>query len=166
MERVKHISFVDMNRRKILIWGFMLIIVGIGIPIISLPFSSTYESDDRLIWNIARSFITGEIILRESLIELIPDRDENLYKEFTHYKADHPESKNLPENELIDNFYNVHYKDKMYKMELILKLTKQKVVTHKGKIAIPCKYIFVCSVFLMLAGIGVIILSKKGSERS
>jgi hypothetical protein len=154
-----------MNKRKIWIWGVMLIIVGIGIPILSLPFSSTYDSEDRLIWNVARSFITGEIILRESLIELIPDRDVNLYKEFSDYKANHPEFQNLTENEVIDNFYNEHYKDKMYKMELVLKLTKQKVVTHKGKIAIPWKYIFICSVFLMLAGIGVIILSRKRSRK-
>jgi hypothetical protein len=154
-----------MNKRKIWIWGVMLIIVGIGIPILSLPFSSTYDSEDRLIWNVARSFITGEIILRESLIELIPDRDVNLYKEFSDYKANHPEFQNLTENEVIDNFYNEHYKDKMYKMELVLKLTKQKVVTHKGKIAIPWKYIFICSVFLMLAGVGVIILSRKRSRK-
>ncbi|MCJ7481358.1 MAG: hypothetical protein MUO31_00160 [Thermodesulfovibrionales bacterium] len=154
-----------MNKRKIWIWGVMLIIVGIGIPILSLPFSSAYDSEDRLIWNIARSFITGEIILRENLSELIPDRDENLYREFTGYKANHPEFQNLPDNELIDNFYKEHYKDKMYKMELILKLTKQKVVTHKAKIAIPYKYLFICSIFLMLAGIGVIILSRKRSRK-
>lgn len=154
-----------MNKRKIWIWGFLLIIVGIGMPILSLPLSSTYDNEDRLIWNIARSFIAGEIILRESIIELIPDKDENLYEEFTDYKAIHPGFQNLPENELIDNFYNEHYKDKMYKMELILKLTKQKVVTHKSKIAIPCKYVFICSVFLMLTGIGVIILSRRRSSR-
>jgi len=39
------------------------------------------------------------------------------------------------------------------------------VVTHKGKIAIPWKYIFICSVFLMLAGVGVIILSRKRSRK-
>jgi hypothetical protein len=155
-----------MNKRKLWTWGFMLIIVGIGMPILSLPFSSTYDGEDRLMWNMARCFITGEIILKESQIEVIPDRDENLYKEFTDYKADHPEFQNLPEDELIDNFYNEHYKDKMYKMDLLLKLTKQKVVTHKGKIAIPCKYIFICSVFLMLAGIGVVISSRKRRGRS
>jgi len=144
----------------------MLIIVGIGMLILSLPFSSTYDGEDSLMWNIARCFITGEIILKESQIEVIPDRDENLYKEFTDYKADHPEFQNLPEDALIDNFYNEHYKDKMYKMDLLLKLTKQKVLTHKGKIAIPCKYIFICSVFLMLAGIGVVILSRKRRGRS
>jgi len=164
VERVKEISTVHMNKKRI--WGFMLIIVGIGMPLLSLPFSSAYDSEDRLIWNIARSFITGEIILRESLMELVPDRDENLYKEFTDYKTDHPEFQNLPEDELIDNFYNEHYKNKMFKMDLLLKLTKQKVVTHKGKIAIPCKYIFICSVSLMLAGIGVILISKKGAKRS
>ena len=163
MERVKEISTVHMNKKRI--WGFMLIIVGIGMPLLSLPFSSAYDSEDRLIWNIARSFITGEIILRESLMELVPDRDENLYKEFTNYKADHPEFQNLPEDELIDNFYNAHYKDKMYKMELILKLTKQKVVTHKSKIAIPHKYVFICGVLLMLAGIGSIILSRRKSGK-
>ena len=57
-----------MNKRKLWTWGFMLIIVGIGMPILSLPFSSTYDGEDRLMWNIARSFITGEIILKESLI--------------------------------------------------------------------------------------------------
>jgi hypothetical protein len=68
-------------------------------------------------------------------------------------------------NKLIDNFYNAHYKDKMYKMELILKLTKQKVVAHKSKIAIPHKYVFICGVLLMLAGIGSIILSRRKSGK-
>lgn len=153
-----------MNKKKI--WGFVLIFVGIGMPLLSLPFSSAYDSHDRLIWNMARSFITGEIILRESVIELVPDRDENLYKEFTDYKANHPEFQNLPENELIDNFYDEHYKDKMYKMEFLLKLTKQKVVTHKSKIAIPHKYVFICGVLLMLAGVIIIILSRKKTGKA
>jgi hypothetical protein len=153
------VSIVHLNKRKI--WGFVLIIVGIGMPLLSLPFSSAYDSRDRLIWNIARSFVTGEIILREGVFELVPDRDENLYKEFTDYKANHPKFKDLPENEQIDNFYNEYYRGKMYEMELILKLTKQKVVTHKSEIAIPQRYIFICGFLLTLAGIGIIILSRR-----
>ena len=154
-----------MDKKRIWIWGFLLIILGICAPILSLPFSSAYDGRDRLIWNIARGFITGEFVLRESVIQLVPDRDENLYKEFTDYKAVHPELQNLPENELIDNFYNEHYKGKMYRMELILKLTKQKVVTHKSKIAIPCKYVFICAGFFIITGIGVIIFSGRKSRK-
>jgi hypothetical protein len=75
------------------------------------------------------------------------------------------EFQNLPENKLIDNFYNEHYKGKMHRMELILKLTKQKVVTHKSKIAIPCKYVFICGGFFILAGIGVFFSRRKSRKK-
>jgi hypothetical protein len=146
--------------------GFALITVGICMPLLSMIFSSSYDSKDRFIWNIARSFITGEIVLRESVIEIVPDRDETLYREFTDYKANHPEFQNLTEDQLIDKFYKDHYKDKMYKMELTLKLTKQKVVTHKNKIAIPQKYIFVLGVLLTLTGIGIIISQRRRSDNN
>jgi hypothetical protein len=154
-----------MKKGKIWIWGVFLFALGISMLVAILPFSSTYAREDGLLWNLARGFLMGEIIFREGLIEVVPDRDENRYKEFVQFKADHPELKNLSENELIDHFYDVNYKDTMYKMELVLQLTKKKVVTHKTKIAVPYKYIALFSLFSMLAGLGVIFFSRKRSGR-
>jgi hypothetical protein len=146
-----------MNKRiKI---GVVLIILGICILMAGLPFSSVYDKKEKIMWNIMRSFVTGEIILRKGVTEYVPDRDEHLYKEFTEYKSKHPEFENLSEEELINKFYYDNYKDKMYRMEFLLKLTKQKAVTRQDKIAIPYRYVFASGVSLMLFGTGIIILS-------
>jgi hypothetical protein len=146
-----------MNKRiKI---GAVLIILGICILMVGLPFSSVYDKKENIMWNIMRSFVTGEIIFRESVLEYVSDRDEHLYKEFTEYKSKHPEFQNLSEDELIDKFYYEKYSDKMYRMEFLLKLTKQKAVTRQDKIAIPYRYISASGVSLMLFGTGIIILS-------
>ena len=137
----------------------VLIILGICILMAALPFSSVYDKKENIMWNVMRSFVTGEIILKKGVIEYIPDRDEHLYREFTEYKSKHPEFQSLSEDELIDKFYYEKYRDKMYRMEFLLKLTKQKAVTRQDKIAIPYRYVFASGVSLILFGTGIIILS-------
>jgi hypothetical protein len=139
--------------------GVVLIILGICILMVGLPFSSVYDKKENIMWNIMRSFVTGEIILRKGVIEYVPDRDEHLYKEFTEYKSKHPEFENLSEEELINKFYYENYRDKMYRMEFLLKLTKQKAVTRQDKIALPYRYVSASGVSLMLFGTGIIVLS-------
>ena len=139
--------------------GTVLIILGICILMVGLPFSSVYDKKENIMWNIIRSFVTGEIILRKSVIEYVSDRDENLYRDFIEYKTKHPEFQNFSEEELINIFYYENYRDKMYRMEFLLKLTKQKAVTRQDKIAIPYRYISASGVSLMLFGTGIIILS-------
>jgi hypothetical protein len=109
--------------------------------------------------------VTGEIILRKSVIEYVSDRDEHLYKEFIEYKTKHPEFQNLSEEELINKFYYENYRDKMYRMEFLLKLTKQKAVMRQDKIAIPYRYVFASGVSLMLFGTGIIILSAMRRKK-
>ncbi len=152
-----------MNKRiKI---GAVLIILGICILMVGLPFSSVYDKKENIMWNIMRSFVTGEIILRKSVIEYVSDRDEHLYKEFIEYKTKHPEFQNLSEEELINKFYYENYRDKMYRMEFLLKLTKQKAVMRQDKIAIPYRYVFASGVSLMLFGTGIIILSAMRRKK-
>jgi hypothetical protein len=127
--------------------GIIVIVLGICLFTFSLPFTSVYDKKENILWNIIRSVITGEIILRESVIEYVPDRDEDLYKEFNEYKSQHPDFQNLSEDELIDKFYYENYRDKMYRMEFLLKLTKQKALTHQNKISIPYRYVFAFCVF-------------------
>jgi ribosomal protein S8 len=86
-------------------------------------------------------------------------RDEALYREFTEYKSKHPEFQNLSKEELINKFYYENYRDKIYRMEFLLKFTKRKAVTRQDKIAIPYRYVFASIISLMLFGIGIIILS-------
>ena len=150
-----------MKKKKI---GVILIILGLWLFTVSLPFTSVYDKKENILWNIIRSVITGEIVLRESIIEYVPDRDEELYKEFTEYKSQHPEFQNLSEDELIDKFYYQNYRDKMYRMQFLLKLTKQKAVTHQSRLAIPYRYVFAFCVFLMLLGAGIITLSVIKKE--
>lgn len=139
--------------------GVILIILGICILIVCLHFSSAYDKKENIMWNIIRNFVMGEIILRKGVIEYVPDRNEHLYKEFTEYKSKHPEFQNLSEDESIDKFYYENYRDKIYRMEFLLKLTKRKAVTRQEKIAIPYRYVFASGASLMLFGTGVIILS-------
>jgi hypothetical protein len=139
--------------------GVILIILAIWLFTISLPFTSVYDKKDNILWNIIRSVITGELVLRESIIEYVPDRDEKLYKEFTEYKSTHPEVQNLSEEEMIDQFYYEHYRDKMYRMQFLLKLTKQKAITHQRKITLSYRYVFAFCIGLMLLGAGIITLS-------
>lgn len=154
--------FPRSSRKKV---GIILIAFGIGLIIFSLPFSSGYDSKDSFILNIIRGIFTGGIIVRESVVESVPDRDEKLYKEFNEFKLKHPEFTNLPEGEIMDKFYDENYRDKMYRMEFRLKLEKQKIVARKSKIAVPYKYIFASGIFLLFAGTGIMASSIRRSRK-
>lgn len=141
-------------------FSVILIIAGIIIPVFLLPLSSEYYTKDSFFWNIIRNVVTGEIIVRDSVFEVVPDRDEDLYREFNEYRMNHPEYERLPEGKIIEKFYQEKYRDKMHGMEFRLKLHKEKIVTHKSKIVIPYRYIFVLSVVLIFTGTGIITLLK------
>jgi len=152
-----------MNKKRTL--SIILIIAGIVIPVLMLPLSSEYYTKDSFFWNIIRNFVTGEIIIRDSEFEVVPDREEDLYREFNEYKMKHPEYRNLSEEAIIERFYQEHYRNKMHGMEFRLKLQKQKVVTHESKIVISYRYIVIIGVVLILTGTGIIIISKIMSKR-
>jgi len=152
-----------MNKRKSL--SIILIIAGIIFPLFTLPISSEYYQKGSFFWNIIRNVVTGEIIVRDSVFEVVPDRDEKLYGEFSEYKMTHPEYKTLSEEKLIEKFYEEIYRNKMRGMEFRLKLQKEKVVTHMSKIVIPYRYVFIFGVVLMLTGIGIPTISKIRSKR-
>jgi hypothetical protein len=147
-----------MNKKKLL--SIVLIIVGIILPLSTLPLSSEYYSEDSFFWNIVRNVVTGQVIIRKSIFEVAPDRDEDLYREFHAYNMKHPEYRKLPKEEIIEKFYQETYRDNMSGMQLRLKLQKQKVVTHQSKIVIPYRYIFVSSVILIFIGTGIISFLK------
>jgi len=152
-----------MNKRKAL--STILIIAGIIIPLFTLPLSSEYYPKGSFFWNIIRNVVTGEIIVRDSVFEVVPDRDEELYGEFSEYKMKHPEYKTLSEENLIEKFYQENYRNKMRGMEFRLKLQKKKVVTHKTKIVISYRYVFIFGVVLILTGTGINTISKIRSKR-
>ena len=152
-----------MSKKKTL--SIILIIAGIIIPLFMLPLSSEYYPKGSFFWNIIRNVVTGEIIVRDSVFEVVTDRDENLYREFHAYKIKHPEYNPLPEEEIIERFYQEHYRDKMHGMELRLKLQKQRIVTHKSKVVIPYRYVFIFGVVLILTGTGILTISKIRSKR-
>lgn len=141
-------------------FSVILIIAGIIIPVFLLPISSEYYTKDSFFWNIIRNVVTGEIIVRDSVFEVVSDRDEDLYREFNEYRMNHPEYESLPEGKIIEKFYQEKYRHKMHGMEFRLKLQKEKIVTHQSKIVIPYRYIFVLSVVLIFTGTGIITLLK------
>jgi hypothetical protein len=152
-----------MSKRKAL--SIVLIIAGIIIPLFTLTLSSEYYPKGSFFWNIIRNVVTGEIIARDSVFEVVPDRDEKLCREFSEYKMTHPEYKTLAEENIIEKFYQENYRNKMHGMEFRLKLQKQKVVTHKSKVVIPYRYVFIFGVVLILTGIGILTISKIRSKR-
>ena len=152
-----------MNKRKAL--SIILIIAGIIIPLFTLPLSSEYYPKGSFVWNIIRSAVSGEIIIRDSVFEVVPDRDETLYREFQVYKKNHPEYQYLDEEEIIEKFYQENYRNKMHGMELKLKLQKQKVVTRKRKVVIPYRYVLISGVVLLLTGTGILTIAKVRSRR-
>jgi len=152
-----------MSTRKAL--SIILIIAGISIPLFTLHLSSEYYTKDSFFWNIIRNVVTGEIIIRDSVFEVVPDRDEDLYREYNEYKMKHPEYDNLPEGKLIEKFYQENYRNKTHGVEFRLKLQKEKIVTHQSEIVIPYRYIFVFSVVLILTGTGIITLHKIKERR-
>jgi hypothetical protein len=141
--------------------GIILILIGIFSPLASVPLSSAYDGQDNFILRIVRVLWTGEIVLREAMIEVVPDRDEQLFKALMEYRMEHRELESLPEDQIIDTFYNARYKDLMPRVEFNLKLEKKQVVTIKKKMAVPNLYIFVYGLFMIIVGAGINILVKR-----
>lgn len=139
----------------------MLIIAGILLPSASVPLSSAYGVQDNIILMLVRVVWIGEVILRESVFEVVPDRDEQLFKEFSEYRMEHRELESLPEHQAMERFYEDQYRDKMPHILFNLKLGKKKVVTIQRKIAVPNLYIFACGVMMIIAGAGIRILARR-----
>jgi hypothetical protein len=144
--------------------GIILILTGACIILLSLPFTSNFDRRDSIVLNVIRNFVTGEIILRESVLELVPDRDEGLYREFQEYISQHAGMKEVSEDEALKEFYEARYRDKIFYNEFRLKMKKNKIVTHKTKIAIPYKYVSLPGFFLFLIGMWVVLRKSKKSE--
>ena len=152
-----------MNNKQLL--SIVLILAGIILPLSTLPLSSEYYTEDSFFWNIVRNVVTGQIIIRESVFEVAPDRDEDLYKQFHDYRTKHPEYRTLPEEEIIEKFYQEMYRDTMSGMEFRLKIEKQKIIIQKDKVAIPYRYVLIFGVVLIVTGTGIMTILKIRSMR-
>ena len=144
--------------------GILLISAGFCLPLFSVPLSSAYDGRDSFLWRIIRVIWTGEIILREAVIKIVPDRDEELHREFMEYRARHSELQSMPEDQLIDAFYNEKYRDAMTRVAFGLKLEKKQVVTIRRKIALPNLYVFAAGVLMIIAGITTRIYAGRESR--
>jgi hypothetical protein len=139
--------------------GIILILLGMGLPLGVLPFTSAYDIKDSLFGNVLRNALSGEVIFRESVIEMVPDRDEQLFSELQEYTRTQLGPEGTPGEQIVERFYEERYRGKMPKMEFRLKLEKKKVVTHKGRIDIPYKYIVIFSLLVFFTGAGLIVFS-------
>lgn len=156
-------KFNDMSKRRPA--GLILFFLGIGMLLVALPLSSEFDRQDSLPGNLIRNFVTGEIVIREGVIEVVPDRDERISSEFREYLTMHPEIAALPAIDAIDAFYEARYRGRMYRNELGMKLEKKKVITKREKIAVPYRYIAIVGVVTFMGGVVFIILPKKKRPR-
>ncbi len=138
--------------------GIILILLGMGLPLGILPFTSAYDVKDSFFGNVLRNALSGEVIFRESVIEMVPDRDEHLFSELQEYTTTQLGPEGTP-GEVVERFYEERYRGKMPKMEFRLKLEKKKVMTHKSRIDIPYKYIVIFSLLVFFTGAVLIVLS-------
>ena len=145
--------------------GIILIVSGISLASVILMFSSEYTKQDNLLWNLIRSILGGEVVLRERVFTVIPDRDERVYAEFQAYRSEHREFGSLSEDEVIERFYVDHYKERMPRMEFQLKLKKKKIDIEQEQIALPYKYVFIVCVVFILAGLIMIITQRARKKR-
>jgi hypothetical protein len=150
-----------LNKKQKNTLGIILILIGIFSPLASVPLSSAYDGQDNFILRIVRILWTGEIVLREAMIEVVPDRDKQLFKALMEYRMEHWELESLPEDQIIDTFYNARYKDLMPRVAFNLKLEKKQVVTIQKKIAIPNLSVFVSGILMIITGVGIRIFAKR-----
>ncbi|MCG2721127.1 MAG: hypothetical protein L6290_03800 [Thermodesulfovibrionales bacterium] len=141
--------------------GLILFFLGIGMLLMALPLSTEFDRQDSLPGNLIRNFVMGEIVIREGVVGVVPDRDERIYREFREYLSLHPEIAALPESDAIDAFYEARYRGRMYRNEFGLKMEKKKVITKRENIAVPYMYITIIGVVTFMVGVVFIILSKK-----
>lgn len=142
--------------------GLIIFFIGIGMLLAALPLSTEFDRRDSLSGNLIRIFVMGEIVIREGVVEVIPDRDEKIYREFREYLSLHPEIEVLPESDAIDAFYEARYKERMYRNEFGLKLGKNKVVMKKDPITVPYRYGAIMSVLMIAAGVTLLMMRRKG----
>jgi hypothetical protein len=150
-----------LNKKQKNTLGIILILIGIFSPLASVPLSSAYDGQDNFILRIVRILWTGEIVLREAMIEVVPDRDKQLFKALMEYRMEHRELESLPEDQIIDTFYNARYKDLMPRVAFNLKLEKKQVVTIQKKIAVPNLSVFVSGILMIITGMGIRIFAKR-----
>jgi len=145
--------------------GLILFFLGTGMLLMALPLSTEFDRQDSLSGNLIRNIVMGEIVIREGLVAVVPDRDEKIYQEFREYLSLHPEIAALPETDAIGTFYEARYRGRMYRNEFGMKLGKKKVITKRETIAVPYRYIAVIGVVICMGGVVLIILSKKKRPR-
>jgi hypothetical protein len=150
-----------LNKKQKNTLGIILILIGIFSPLASVPLSSAYDGQDNFILRIVRVLWTGEIVLREAMIEVVPDRDEQLFKALMEYRMVHRELESLPEDQIIDRFYNAGYKDLMPRVAFNLKLEKKQVVMIKKKIAVTNLSVFVSGILMIITGVGIRIFARR-----
>lgn len=150
-------------RRKTL--GLILVVLGIGLPFLSIPLSSAYDDGrDSFILLLVRIIWTGEIVLREGKIQVVEDRDEKLYSELKDYQRRIGNNLSLSEDRIIDRFYEEKYRGVMPRVAFNLKLEKMQVVPVQKKVAIPNLFIFIGGLLLIIMGEGIrIIAGRKNS---
>lgn len=145
--------------------GLILFILGTGMLLIALPFSTEFDRRDSLPGNLVRNFVMGKIVIRDGFVEVVPDRDGRICTEFREYLSLHPEIAALPESEAIDAFYESRYRGRMYRNEFALKMEKKKVITKRENIAVSYMYIAIIGVLTCMGGVVFIILPKKKRPR-
>ena len=145
--------------------GIILIVSGISLASVILMFSSEYNKQDNILWNLIRNILGGEVVLRERVFTVVPDRDERVYAEFQAYRSEHPELGGLSEDEVIERFYTDHYRDKMPRMEFQLKLNKKKIDIEHEQIALPYKYVFIACIVFIFAGLIMVITHRARKKR-
>lgn len=152
-------KFNDMSKRRAA--GLILFFLGIGMLLVALPLSSEFDRQDSLPGNLIRNIVTGKIVIREGVVEVVPDRDERISSEFREYLSMHPEIAALPESDAIDAFYEARYRGRMYRNEFGMKLEKKKVITKRENIAVPYRYLAIFGVVTFMGGVIFIVLPKK-----
>jgi hypothetical protein len=153
------------KKRRTKSLGIMLILIGIGLPLVSVPLSSAYDGQDGFILRLVRIIWTGEITLREGIIKIVQDRDEQLYAELMEYRMQDKALASLPEDQIIGRFYEEKYRGLMPRVEFNLKLDKKKVIAIREKIAIPNLYIFIVGLLMIIAGEVIRIVEKRTNPK-
>lgn len=145
--------------------GLILFFLGPVMLLMALPFSTEFDRQDSLAGNLVRNFIMGEIVIREGVVEVVPDRDGRISGEFREYLSQHPEIAALPESDAVDAFYGARYRERMYRSEFEIKMGKKKVITKRETIAVPYRYIAIIGLVTFMGGAVFITLPKKKMPR-
>jgi hypothetical protein len=141
--------------------GLILILMGVGLPLVSIPLSSEYDGHDSFLLRLVRVILTGEIVLREGRVEVVEDRDEHLYAELMEYRGQLGRNSTLSEDRIIDRFYEEKYRGLMPRVEFNLKLEKKQVVPVQRKTAISNLSIFIGGLVLIIAGEVIRIVARR-----